>query len=77
MIDFGFSAEDGSITHDGASLDKSSQLDLDDSTMLVLHVEPVDASGLVVGDVIKLSADTPHGELRRYLWVWGTAWNAV
>jgi hypothetical protein len=59
MIDFGFSAEDGSITHDGASLDKSSQLDLDESTMLVLHVEPGDASGLVVGDVIKLSADTP------------------
>lgn len=58
MIDFGFSAEDGSITHDGASLDMSSQLDFDESTMLVLHVEPGDASGLMVGDVIKLSAVT-------------------
>ena len=58
-IDFFFSALDGSVTHDGSSLDKSSQLDLDGATMLVLDVDSTDGSGLKPGDAIKLSADTP------------------
>jgi PEP-CTERM motif len=57
-IDFFFSALDGSITHDGSSLDKSSQLDFDDAIMLVLDVGPGDASGLIPNSVISLSADT-------------------
>ena len=59
FIDFFFSARDGSITHDGARLDMSSQLDFDGAIMLVMDVAPGDASGLMVGDVISLTADTP------------------
>ena len=58
FIDFFFSARDGSITHDGARLDLSSQLDFDGAIMLVMDVAPGDASGLMVGDVISLTADT-------------------
>ena len=59
IIDFSLSALGGSITHDGASLDMSSQLDFDGATILVMNVGAGDASGLSAGDVITLSADTP------------------
>jgi hypothetical protein len=58
MIDFSFSPLGGSITHDGSSLDLSSQLDFDGALMLVLNVGAGEASGLSAGDFIRLSAVT-------------------
>ena len=59
MIDFSFSALGGTLTHDGSSLDKSSQLDFDDAFFIVTHAGTGgDASGLHAGDFIDLSADT-------------------
>ncbi len=60
IIDFFFSALDGSITYaPAASLDVSSALDLDGATMLVMDVGPGDASGLDDNDTIKLASLHP------------------
>lgn len=58
MVTFSFGAFDGSITHDGASLDVSTLLDLDGAFFLVMEVNPGDASGLSAGEAIILSAET-------------------
>jgi hypothetical protein len=58
-IDFGVAAFDGSITYQGgASLDKSTLLDLDLSLLLVNEVHSDDQSGLALFDPISLSAMT-------------------
>jgi hypothetical protein len=63
LIDFFFSAGDGSITYAPAtSLDVSSALDLDGALMLVLDAgKGGDDSGLTFGNVITLSTVTPPG----------------
>jgi hypothetical protein len=62
-INFFFSAEDGSKTYTGSSLETSSAFDLDFSTMLVLDVGPNDASGLSSGSVISLTTAPPPSGL--------------
>jgi hypothetical protein len=58
-VDFSFTNLGGSVTHDGSSLDMSSQLDFDDALFFVTEAGTGgDASGLIPGDFINLSADT-------------------
>jgi hypothetical protein len=65
LISFSFGAFDGSITHDGASLDVSTVLDLNNAVYLVMEVDPGDSSGLADFDSISLSAETspPSGQI--------------
>lgn len=63
IIDFFFSAGDGSIIYaPAASLDVSSALDLDGAQMLVMDAgKGGDDSGLKFGDTITLSTAIPPG----------------
>jgi hypothetical protein len=65
LVSFSFGAFDGSITHDGASLDVSTVLNLNDAVFLAMEVNPGDSSGLAVFDLITLSAETtpPSGQI--------------
>jgi len=58
IIGFSFGAFDGSMTHDGASLDVSTVLDLDSATFLVMEVNPGDSSGLADVDPVTVSSAT-------------------
>lgn len=59
VINFDFTALNGSILHDGSSLSDSTYLDLDDATELVLSAGgPDDDSGLNSGDTITLTGAT-------------------
>ena len=67
IIGFSFGAFDGSMTHDGASLDVSSVLDLDEATLLVMELNPGDSSGLTVFAPVKISSATsPAGAAIMY-----------
>jgi PEP-CTERM motif len=59
IIDFSFSNLGGTITHNGASLHESSEVDFDGASFLVTEAGTGgDASGLSPGDFLNLSADT-------------------
>ena len=64
IIGFSFGAFDGSMTHDGASLDVSTVLDLDSATFLVMEVNPGDSSGLADFDPDKVS----YASLLKVFW---------
>jgi PEP-CTERM motif len=67
IIGFSFGAFGGSMTHDGASLDVSSVLDLDEATLLVMEVNPGDSSGLADFAPVKISSATsPPGTAIMY-----------
>jgi hypothetical protein len=67
IIGFSFGAFDGSMTHDGASLDVSSVLDLDHATFLVMETNPGDSSGLADFDPVTVSSVTsPPGAAIMY-----------
>jgi hypothetical protein len=67
IIGFSFGAFDGSMTHDGASLDVSTVLDLDSATFLVMEVNPGDSSGLADLDPVTISSVTsPPGAAIMY-----------
>jgi len=57
-INFNFSALDGSIVHDGASLSDSTYLDLDSALELVTSLGSGDDSGLNESDTITLTGAT-------------------
>jgi PEP-CTERM motif len=66
IVSFSFGAF-GTITHDGASLDKSTFLDLDGAAFVVMVVDPGDSSGLALFDPINLSApSSPDGTTIEY-----------
>jgi hypothetical protein len=67
IIGFSFGAFGGSMTHDGASLDVSSVLDLDHATFLVMEINPGDSSGLADFDSVSVSSVTsPPGAAIMY-----------
>lgn len=62
LINFTFAALDGAPTYTGTSLDESSALDLDGSTLLVSEISPGDGSGLTPKfDTVNLSAVIQYG----------------
>ena len=63
LVNFSFGAFDGSIDHDGASLDVSTFLDLDFAFFLVQEVNPGDSSGLAAADSISIP---PPGNVVQY-----------
>jgi hypothetical protein len=68
-IDFSGAAIGGLITYTGVSLDVSTELDLDDATLLVLNVTAGDASSLNPFDTISLSAETPRRAAESFMGV--------
>ena len=66
IVGFSFGAF-GTIDHDGASLDKSTFLDVDMSAFLVMGFDTGDSSGLALFDPINLSApSSPDGSTIEY-----------
>jgi hypothetical protein len=64
VIGFTVTTIDGSPTYTGTTLDVSTALDFDTSTLLVTEVDPGDASGLTAGvDTVSLSpTDVVYGD---------------
>jgi hypothetical protein len=58
LINFGVASADGAVTYTGTSLDVSTALDLDEATLLVVELDPADASGLALFNTVTLSAAT-------------------